>query len=595
MLGTFLSSILALGGSLGTTFASQDNGLSEISKPGSTSRIATAKKVLAFYYPWYGSMSLSGSWIHWERVDSSRGDISASTNYPKLGPYDSLDPKVIGQHCEWAAYARIDALIVSWWGRGDRTDRAMPLILDAASRQGLKVTIYHERIPEPASPESAARDIFYVLKSYGGHRAWLKEQGKPVVFVYGRSVGQIGLDGWAKASQRLKELHSGGALLIGDSLSGVAARVFDGIHTYNTAAPLKGRPANEVSETVRRIFGQAIRSADAGGKISTTTVIPGYDDTKIRNPGLKTERFEGLSYLEQWEQATLLNPDWVLITSFNEWHEGSEIEPSVERGDRYLFLTRVLAGRFKRLPPKAKSTLPRGRSAAIDAPLRRALSEVTIGLLPQAQSATAFWLRDAAPKVRQVGWADLAEGVDPKEVPILVFAGGESYTQAVRVPGDVDRGLELYLSSGGALVVAGNEPLPFYYNEREEAVNTLAKLGLPLSAGGSKPPHGWETVPLGEGFGFRPNKRLLPGLTETLPLPESPDLRWRPFDKSSARPGIRLTPLLSLHDGKGAYWGEGAAVLRRSGGGEIAYIWFNLLEEPYAEQLLSAVFREVLK
>jgi len=36
--------------------------------------------------------------------------------------------------------------------------------------------------------------------------------------------------------------------------------------------------------------------------------------------------------------AIKADPDWVLITSWNEWHEGSEIEPSWEDGDAYLKL-----------------------------------------------------------------------------------------------------------------------------------------------------------------------------------------------------------------------------------------------------------------
>lgn len=43
-----------------------------------------------------------------------------------------------------------------------------------------------------------------------------------------------------------------------------------------------------------------------------------------------------------WGVATASQPHWVLVTSFNEWHEVSEIEPSVEFGDQYLELTREL-------------------------------------------------------------------------------------------------------------------------------------------------------------------------------------------------------------------------------------------------------------
>ena len=47
-------------------------------------------------------------------------------------------------------------------------------------------------------------------------------------------------------------------------------------------------------------------------------------------------------------------PDWVLITSWNEWHEGSEIEPSVENGDRELKTTRQFAPKFTRLKPRTR-------------------------------------------------------------------------------------------------------------------------------------------------------------------------------------------------------------------------------------------------
>ena len=53
------------------------------------------------------------------------------------------------------------------------------------------------------------------------------------------------------------------------------------------------------------------------------------------------------------EEAVAANPDWILITSWNEWHEGSEIEPSVEYGDRSLKEVAKFAPGFSKLPPKA--------------------------------------------------------------------------------------------------------------------------------------------------------------------------------------------------------------------------------------------------
>ena len=84
------------------------------------------------------------------------------------------------------------------------------------------------------------------------------------------------------------------------------------------------------------------------GSIACATVIPGYDDTKIRKPGLKADRLDGQVYRVLWDEAMKAKPDWVLITSWNEWHEGSEIEPSLEYSDQYLRLTGSYALRFRR-------------------------------------------------------------------------------------------------------------------------------------------------------------------------------------------------------------------------------------------------------
>ena len=62
---------------------------------------------------------------------------------------------------------------------------------------------------------------------------------------------------------------------------------------------------------------------------------------------LRRGREDGAYYSQTWQAAIDSNPDWVIITSFNEWPEGTYIEPSQAYGDRYLGLTAEWAGRFK--------------------------------------------------------------------------------------------------------------------------------------------------------------------------------------------------------------------------------------------------------
>jgi hypothetical protein len=59
-------------------------------------------------------------------------------------------------------------------------------------------------------------------------------------------------------------------------------------------------------------------------------------------------RAGGAAYDRSWQAALSVAPPWILVSTWNEWHEGSEIEPSVEHGRRYLEATRRWAERFRR-------------------------------------------------------------------------------------------------------------------------------------------------------------------------------------------------------------------------------------------------------
>ena len=59
------------------------------------------------------------------------------------------------------------------------------------------------------------------------------------------------------------------------------------------------------------------------------TLCPRYDDRPVRQPGTVIWD-RGAKYRRQWKEATLFQPTpcFVLITSWNEWHEGTSIEPT---------------------------------------------------------------------------------------------------------------------------------------------------------------------------------------------------------------------------------------------------------------------------
>ena len=96
-----------------------------------------------------------------------------------------------------------------------------------------------------------------------------------------------------------------------------------------------------------------------------TSVGPGYDDTRIRpwNAHNTRSRERGAYYERQWRAALEAAPHAVSITSYNEWGEGTQIEPArphtsstgrrcadyaPDDGAIYMRLTREWAERARR-------------------------------------------------------------------------------------------------------------------------------------------------------------------------------------------------------------------------------------------------------
>ena len=382
------------------------------------------RRVLAFYYAWYGNPEISGHWKHWEKARPDQHEIASATHYPRPGAYDSADPQIIDQHMRQMAEAGIDGPILSWWGpRALDSDHITDELLRAATRHGRVVSAYFETIRGADVVSSATADMVYLVSKYGTHPAWLKVAGRPVIFVYGRAVGQMGpLERWQEVRTRVKEETGIDPFLIGDRIDAESAGVFDGIHTYNTVGLLAGKTVEQMRRQNRAAARLTAALAHAAGKLACMTIIPGYDDTKIRKPGLACSRHDGATYQAGWDAANSSDCDWVVITSWNEWHEGSEIEPSYELGERDWKATRPWTDRFR-----TSTEIP---SAPVSQEWRNYISHWTagtIGLLDvDSPNSIAADLLSSGLPYRLVSLRDMASGkVTPGDCSILVFLGGE--------------------------------------------------------------------------------------------------------------------------------------------------------------------------
>lgn len=108
--------------------------------------------------------------------------------------------------------------------------------------------------------------------------------------------------------------------------------------------------AREISWNIKAdsvvAWGGALGLKTPGGIAS---VGPGYDDSAVpgRTP-LIAPRRGGEFYQEQWTKLLRRPPNFVMVETWNEWHEGTDIAESREYGRQYIDLTRKYSDLFKK-------------------------------------------------------------------------------------------------------------------------------------------------------------------------------------------------------------------------------------------------------
>ena len=292
-------------------------------------RAQNERLVLAFYYAWFDK----NTWSSGQLADQP------------IQPYDSRDRVTIQRHVSQAKAAGIDALVQSWYGpsggANNMTEPNFSTLLDVAAASGLRAAVDFEvTSPFFGTKGDAQGALVTLLAGHAKHSAYLKVNGKPVVFFWRQQ--RFSVDDWAAIRKQVDPNRA--SLWIAEGTDPAYLRVFDGIHWYNVAWS-----ADPVTSLVNYAAKVRKTAQDLGSfRYWVSPVMPGYDDTKLRGAGgLARPRANGDYYRATFAGASKSGADWVVITSFNEWPEGSQIEPSVSYGDAYLNLTRELVAAYR--------------------------------------------------------------------------------------------------------------------------------------------------------------------------------------------------------------------------------------------------------
>ena len=240
----------------------------------------------AFYYPWFPeTWNVNGKSVFYQ---------------PTLGKYMSGSLSAQTAHVDALNYAHVDLAIASWWGRNQHLDRArITSLMDTSLYTNMKWAVYHEKeySVDPSVVE-IRRDLIYLKKWFAWHSAYGHIDGRPVIFVYNEGGCEV-VSRWTRASRGQWY---------------VVLKVFEGYkdcpvqpdhwHQYAPAKAAVWQPGHSF------------------------TVSPGFWRADEATPRLK--RLSPRSWRANILRMVKSNEDWQLITSFNEWGEGTSVEAARE-------------------------------------------------------------------------------------------------------------------------------------------------------------------------------------------------------------------------------------------------------------------------
>jgi glycoprotein endo-alpha-1,2-mannosidase len=308
-------------------------------------------RTLAIYYTWYGNPHFSGQYLRWassthdpSRPGSRGYPDSATAHHPSLGMYDSHNPLIVREHVREAMSAGIDGFVATWWSSQPASADALQVLFRVAEAEGFAVSVLYEQAPA-REPQAVRADIERLLSEYGVSPALLRDEGTPVLFISRAATRDLGVESWRSLAEDLSR-GAGAVRLVGEDAD---SAVLQELGLAEPAWPGPEALPRAMWESLLPWYLAAERAGDDSLRSRRYALVtPGHDDSGAAGgEPLIVPRGAGELYEQSWVDAFGGSPDRVLIDSWNGWHDGTEIEPSLEDGDRYVRLTREFAQAFR--------------------------------------------------------------------------------------------------------------------------------------------------------------------------------------------------------------------------------------------------------
>lgn len=329
------------------------------------------KKVYAHLLTWFQTKEKSGKWEMWQSdyknsehdpdqfIDDKHRDLAVTT-YPLTGAYDTSDDDLIEYQLLQMKMAGIDGVIVDWDTREINTYRhdGFMRVLKHLKAYDMKLIVCFE---EWAGywPIGKIKDREKQIDKVVNELKWLHDEvilkqdyemiyGSFPILVFRKIFTHWFNDKeWQIIKDRIKDLNM--KFLFNDVYDDTFKDVSDGYFTWVSGFdPKTNENTLDFYENEFKHFMQKYKMRQKD--LCFGSVMPGFDDSPVNGWGDGARiapRYDGKRYHKAWQFMKDYDIDFVQIVTWNDWNEGSQIEPCETYGYQYLAQTIKEVSAFK--------------------------------------------------------------------------------------------------------------------------------------------------------------------------------------------------------------------------------------------------------
>ncbi|HBG27873.1 MAG: hypothetical protein A2Y10_17265 [Planctomycetes bacterium GWF2_41_51] len=328
------------------------------------------KDVYAHFVTWFKTKEFSGKWEMWNSdynesphnpdiiFPNGKRDL-AVTSHPLTGPYDTSDPDIIEYQFLLIRLSGIDGIIVDWDGRRINKYRhnALMTILPFLEKYNMKLIMCFEEwcgywprgtFADRQSEIQAAKDeLRWMTETFINKPFYGTVKGKKPVLVFRKIPDKwFNPAEWMEIAKDFNDIQ-----LIFD---------VDAYRNFGTAAGGKyfwvgsfdPKTNNSSLDFCKNVYSDFFRIKNPAVKNEKIFggVAPGFDDTPVwgwGSTGRKAPRYEGKRFDLTWQMSIDNNVDVVQVITWNDWNEGTQIEPCDMYGYDYLEMNKKYSAMYK--------------------------------------------------------------------------------------------------------------------------------------------------------------------------------------------------------------------------------------------------------